>query len=388
VQLRDIDKKEKIKKAYHSTKHEVSLNEISERDNIKRILIIKLRHFGDILLLTPLLNTLKINYRNALINVLVYKGTEEILSANDVIHHAYVVDRALKHQGLKKQIKGEKALLRSLKEEKYQLIINLSDQWRAAIYCRLLKPTYSIGLHFPKRENRWWQYCHSALVNVPHFSEQHTVLNNLAILKPLHLPLVNSDVVMAYDNDAALIVAQLRQSRNFGQYVLFQPTARWHFKTWSTHGCSQVINHLIAQGETVVLTSGPDRQEHDYITQIIATCDRPDAVINLSGQLTVTQLAALIDQAILFIGVDSMAMHMAAALQTPSVVLFGPTNLKQWHPWQARHTLVWAGDYRTLPLPEEIDTNTKERYLDAIPVNVVLEAIYAQLASSDNQPSE
>jgi heptosyltransferase-3 len=102
---------------------------------------------------------------------------------------------------------------------------------------------------------------------------------------------------------------------------------------------------------------------------------QPERVINLSGSLVLPELAVLIDKAKLFVGVDSVAMHMAAALQTPSVVLFGPSNLSQWHPWQVPHTLLWAGHYRTLPHPNEIDTDTTERYLNAIPVTEVIDAV-------------
>lgn len=107
-------------------------------------------------------------------------------------------------------------------------------------------------------------------------------------------------------------------------------------------------------------------------------------MINLAGLLALPELAVLIDNAKLFIGVDSVAMHMAAALQTPAVVLFGPSNLNQWHPWQAPHTLLWAGHYRTLPLPNEIDTETTDRYLNAIPVNEVIEAV--DLMASRQRP--
>lgn len=91
----------------------------------------------------------------------------------------------------------------------------------------------------------------------------------------------------------------------------------------------------------------------------------------------------MIDRAKLFIGVDSVAMHMAAALQTPSVVLFGPSNLQQWSPWQAPHILLWAGNYRSLPHPDEVNTATPERYLDAIPANEVIRAINRQLTCLD-----
>lgn len=357
--------------------HNILPAALREKGNIQRILVIKLRHFGDVLLTTPLLSTLKANYPQAKIDVLLYGGTQEMLRENTTVNHAFIVDRGLKHAGLTAQISGEKALFNVLKAQHYDLILNLSDQWRAAAYCRLLKPGFSIGFHYPKRDTWLWRYCHSTLVDIPHAAERHTVLNNLDILEPLQLTDIITDVTMSYGPQDIERVKQLCQQRNISDYILIQPSARWKFKTWASESFSQLINHLTEQGETVLLTGGKDQAELDYIAEIIAGCAQPEQVINLSGLLALPELAVLIDNAKLFIGVDSVAMHMAAALQTPAVVLFGPSNLNQWHPWQAPHTLLWAGHFRTLPHPNEIDTDTTDRYLNAIPVNEVIEAVNA-----------
>ncbi len=357
--------------------HNILPAALREKGNIQRILVIKLRHFGDVLLTTPLLSTLKANYPQAKIDVLLYGGTQEMLRENTTVNHAFIVDRDLKHAGLTAQISGEKALFNALKAQHYDLILNLSDQWRAAAYCRLLKPGFSIGFHYPKRDTWLWRYCHSTLVDIPHAAERHTVLNNLDILEPLQLTDIITDVTMSYGPQDIERVKQLCQQRNISDYILIQPSARWKFKTWASESFSQLINHLTEQGETVLLTGGKDQAELDYIAEIIAGCAQPEQVINLSGLLALPELAVLIDNAKLFIGVDSVAMHMAAALQTPAVVLFGPSNLNQWHPWQAPHTLLWAGHFRTLPHPNEIDTDTTDRYLNAIPVNEVIEAVDA-----------
>ncbi|MGK4443982.1 putative lipopolysaccharide heptosyltransferase III [Yersinia enterocolitica] len=357
--------------------HNILPAALREKGNIQRILVIKLRHFGDVLLTTPLLSTLKANYPQAKIDVLLYGGTQEMLRENTTVNHAFIVDRGLKHAGLTAQISGEKALFNALKAQHYDLILNLSDQWRAAAYCRLLKPGFSIGFHYPKRDTWLWRYCHSTLVDIPRAAERHTVLNNLDILEPLQLTDIITDVTMSYGPQDIERVKQLCQQRNISDYILIQPSARWKFKTWASESFSQLINHLTDQGETVLLTGGKDQAELDYIAEIIAGCAQPEQVINLSGLLALPELAVLIDNAKLFIGVDSVAMHMAAALQTPAVVLFGPSNLNQWHPWQAPHTLLWAGHFRTLPHPNEIDTDTTDRYLNAIPVNEVIEAVDA-----------
>lgn len=347
--------------------------------SVKRILVIKLRHFGDVLLTTPLLSTLKLNYPDASIDVLLYKGTEVMLAGNPAVLTHYTVDRQLKHHGLRHSLQGEWRLWCQLKKHHYDLIINLSDQWRAGLYCRLLTPYLSLGFCFPKRNHLLWGYCHHILVDITQHQHQHTVLNNLSILSPLHLPRQITKVAQPYQNADSETINHIYNKYSLTNYILIQPTARWAFKTWTTKSFSELINYLTASGETVVLTAGPSAEEQTLIDHILSRCNSSEKIISLVGQLKLTELAVMISRAKLFIGVDSVPMHMAAALQTPMVVLFGPSNLKQWHPWEASYTLLWAGDYRPLPKPDEVDTNTSERYLEAIPVSDVIQAVQNQL---------
>lgn len=74
-----------------------------------------------------------------------------MLAGNRDVCLTYTVDRNLKHQSIKAQYHGERALWNSLRTSHYDLVINLSDQWRAALYCRFLKPTFSLGFRYPKR---------------------------------------------------------------------------------------------------------------------------------------------------------------------------------------------------------------------------------------------
>lgn len=156
-------------------------------------------------------------------------------------------------------------------------------------------------------------------------------------------------------------------------YIVIQPTSRWFFKCWREENMSQVANELSLTGKHIIFTSGPDVREIEMIDKIISGCTSPH-ITSLAGKLTLRQLAALIDHAQLFIGVDSVPMHMAAALKTPLVALFGPSKLVFWRPWQAEGEVLWAGDYGQLPDPDDIDTNTQERYLDQIPVDQVIAA--------------
>lgn len=344
-----------------------------------RILVIKLRHHGDMLLITPLIHVLKQRYPTAEVDVLLYEETREMLSANGDIHQIYGIDRKWKKQGTAYQIKQEWALLQTLRQRRYDLVLNLADQWRSAIISALTGAKTRVGFAFAKRDSLIWRKSHTLLASTTQHNRQHTVEQNLSILQPLGLDVYDAPAKMGYtDADwqqcAALLPEEIRE-----RFVVIQPTSRWFFKCWSEAKMSELINSLSAQGHAIVLTSGPDAKELKMVETILAGC--PDArVYSLAGKLTLRQLAALIDHARLFIGVDSVPMHMAAALNTPLVALFGPSKLTFWRPWQAQGEVIWAGDYGSLPDPDAIDTGTSERYLDMIPTQAVIDAARRLLA--------
>jgi len=66
-------------------------------------------------------------------------------------------------------------------------------------------------------------------------------------------------------------------------------------------------------------------------------------VVDLSGKLSLKQLAALTQRARVFVGVDSVPVHIAAAMQTPVVALFGPSGDLEWGPWQVRAQVITLG---------------------------------------------
>ena len=99
----------------------------------------------------------------------------------------------------------------------------------------------------------------------------------------------------------------------------------------------------------------------------------------LSGCLNLRELAAAIDGAELFFGVDSVPMHIAAALDKPQVALFGPSWVGRWRPYSDKAEVVWAGDFAELPHPDSINTNDATRLLGAIPLDVVWEKVRAKL---------
>lgn len=338
----------------------------------QRILVIKLRHHGDMLLTTPVIQTLHENFPNAEIDVLLYKETESMLTHHPVINQCYHIDRQWKKLSKRQHIQHELALLTTLRQRHYHLVINLADQWRSAIITRMTAAPVRLGFAFNKRKHWFWQSSHTELVAVDQHETMHMVEQNLSILSPLQLSKTSTKATMSYLTSDKNKIDHLLVANNVGKnYIVIHPASRWFFKCWSEHKMAELINGL--EHQQIILTASPDENELAMLNDILSRCNSHN-IVNLAGQLTLPQLAALIDNARLFIGVDSVPMHMAAALRTPHVALFGPSKLALWHPWEAIGETIWAGDYGTLPDPDDIDTGTTIRYLDLIPVNRVLDS--------------
>ncbi|CDH32578.1 putative lipopolysaccharide heptosyltransferase III [Xenorhabdus bovienii] len=339
----------------------------------EKILIIKLRHHGDMLLITPVVNTLKENFPDAEVDVLLYKETKPMLMNFASIAHIFPIDKQWKKEGAKAYVAHHWRLLKQLRNRKYDLVINLADQWYSALVSQLTSAPARIGFDFPKRQNLIWKACFTDLVSTEGEENLHVVEQNLSALKPLNLSDINIDVTMSYSEEDRQKVSDLLHSSGINEkYIVIHPASRWFFKCWDEDKISETINALQADGHAIVLTSGTEAREKEMVAKILFACSQEN-IVSLAGQITLPQLGALIDHAKLFIGVDSVPMHMAAALKTPCIALFGPSKLVFWRPWNANGEVIWAGNYGKLPDPDGIDTKTDIRYLDLIPVNVVIE---------------
>lgn len=353
----------------------------------KRYLVMKLRHHGDVLLITPLIRVLKQHDANCEIDVLIYRETRDMLAAYADIHHIHLIDRNWKKLGVKEQIRHEWALAQAIRNRHYDVVVCLADQWRAALLAKYSAAPVRIGINYGHRQKhaRLWRGCFTDMVAaLP--EDRHTVEQNLLPLtvlgiKPEPLP----PLVMAYYDADAEAVRELLTAQGWqGEaYVAVHPGSRWFFKCWDDDKFAAVLQHILQSGISVVLSAAPDEREQAMLNNIVALLS-PDAftgrLYTLSGCLNLRQLAALIDKAALFVGVDSVPMHMAAALDTPCIALFGPTKLAQWRPWNERAKVIYAGDYGSLPHPDSIDVTTSQRYLSAIPAAAVWQAVQAYLS--------
>jgi heptosyltransferase-3 len=307
---------------------------------IRRALVVKLRHHGDVLLTTPVFTVLKHAAPHAEIDALVYHETAPMLANHPAISVVHTIDRSLKRRGVFAQARGELALWGALRNRRYGLVVHLTEHPRGAWLKILCGARYGVA---PERNNATWlwhAFTHHYLE--PRATLRHRVELNLDALRRIGIWPDDADKALVLVPGAA---AQARAEEIMrthglarGRFVLVHPGSRWMFKCWPARATAMLLDRLAADGWPLVLTGAPDAAERALVDAIRAAMRAQP--LDLAGSLTLPELAALIGAARLFIGVDTAPMHIAAAMGTPVVALFGPSGEVEWGPWRVPHRVV------------------------------------------------
>ena len=358
------------------------LKDAIDLGKVKRVLVIMLRHHGDVLLTSPVFSSLAAAIDGVEIDALIYKETEPMLANHPSISQLHLIDRQAKKCGIIKRFKIEKAQYNQLKARQYDLIIHLCAHWRGCWLTALLKPRYAVSIDRPRRI---WRRVFRRRYD-DNIAGRHRVERNLDALRRLGIQPVKKDLVLGIDQETQTTVdAQFKQHQlSEKNYILIHPGSRWMFKCWPENKFAELIDRLTTYDMPIVLTGAPDDVEKAFIYRICNQTKTP--VIDLSGQLTLKELAGFIAQARLFIGVDSAPMHMASAFKTPTVVLFGPTDFLEWGPWKNTHNIVFSEQFSCRPCGKDGCGGSKiSDCLTHIPVDKVLDAVSTLLTESNEK---
>lgn len=351
------------------------LKDAVDLSTLHRVLVVKLRHLGDVLLTSPVFTVLKNHAPHLEIDALVYRDTEPMLSGHPAIANVSTIDRGWKQEDWTAQMAHEWRLLRSLRARHYDLIVHLTENSRGAVLSLLLKPPYSVARDYPAKRGRLWRNSFTHLYRAP--DRRHTVEMHLDALRRIGIQPRPDErrLTLVPGAEAERSVRELLARHGLAPkgFIHLHPTSRWMFKSWTTEKNAALITALQEAGEPVVLTAAPSEPELQYAARITARLKKP--VVDLSGKLNLKQLAALTAQARCFVGVDSVPMHIAAAVQTPCVALFGPSNELIWGPWQVRQRVLTL-PYSCRPCGQDGCGNGKiSECLTSISVDEVLSAI-------------
>ncbi len=339
-----------------------------------KLLVPILAPLGDTLFTTPALKALRNAYPEAEIDVLVWKDNKHILTGNDNI------DRLLVCKG-----KGQLVVeIQELRDQVYDYAIGLSTT--GSYISSLVNADKKLG--FKGSEMNWiYDY------NVPDNRSLHAVEYCLEIVKsigacPDQTPKLDLSIS---DNNRRTIVEKLKKrgiTPDFPLLAIHPGGKHFSLKRWPEEKFKDLIKVLDRNYDfQVVLIGGKDdRKLSRMILDPYHRYNRDPRL--LAGELSIKETGALLEYCRLFIGNDSAPVHMAAAVGTPVVALFGPTNPANFYPYGTRYRIIqskqscspcfsWLGELKQY-LPEYLPdwaTKCKGSCMENINIDQVIEAV-------------
>jgi heptosyltransferase-3 len=313
--------------------------------DVRRALVTKLRHHGDVLLASPVFTTLARAAPHVEIDALVYAETAPMLEGHPSIALLHTIDRDWKRRGVTRQAVHEIRLARALRARRYDLLIHLTEHPRGLTLARVLGPRYAVTRERPRADWLWRRHF-THFYRLPRATPRHAVEANLDALRRIGVYPSDDDKRLvlvpgapAHQRVDALLAQHGLAPRGF---VQIHPGSRWLFKCAPASHTAALIDRLSGDGHRIVVTGAPDARERALLDDILArvsAAHRP-GIVDLCGALTLPDLAALTAAARAFVGVDSAPMHIAAAMGTPTVALFGPSGEHEWGPWRVPSRIV------------------------------------------------
>lgn len=287
---------------------------INSRASAPSYLIVCFRFIGDVLVTTPLALSIKTANPDAVIDYLVFKGTEKVLAKNPHIRKVYTVPRGTSGLGI----------LLSL-FRKYDIAIAAYPSDRTAMAAAIAGKR-SVGLTYGLKKE-WWK---SLVLDIHHVccDRIHVVSNILMLLWRLGIEPVPR-VVMGYDQSDT---AFARNAVPFDHYVILHPYSMKKYKYWSAKNWAGLAALIQERTNfTVVFTKTPQPEGAELLEQIQKYA--PQNIRIFDAPCTLNQLAAILKGAAAFVGIDTAVTHMAAALDIPTIAIYGPTLTRYWAPW-------------------------------------------------------
>jgi lipopolysaccharide heptosyltransferase III len=298
---------------------------------IKRILIIKLRHLGDVLLSTPTFSCLKKALPNAFIDVLINKEAAPILINNPHINNLIIFDRNIKSKRFYSKMLYEFNFYKMIRKKKYDLVINLTDGDRARLVSKISKAKTTVGM---QSDNQKLNKNYSHIIKKCHL-ERHVVEKDLDSIRRIGIFPEYVDRNLEFFYSPPLEGGKIKNlvERLGSDFILIHPTCRWRFKCWSEKNLRALIERLQFMDQKIVITSGPSKNEIEMINRILKGLNRTN-IFDISGKTSIDEIAYLIHNCKALICVDSFVFHIANCFKKDVVALFGPTSDITWGPWK------------------------------------------------------
>lgn len=301
----------------------------------KNVLIVKLSAIGDVIHALPVSYALKQTYPDARITWVVEKAAYDLLTNNPFIDEIIIFDKP-KFKSLKGLLSNGYKLSQRLKAHKFDLAIDLQGLFKSAaisylsgapkrlVYCNARELSDKIG------QRICGDHQHGHIVDQYLDVAKYLGCKIDDVIFPMNIIELEAKKAEAIANHAGL---KLENS-----YVVLAPGTNWPSKCWPTTHFAKLADKLYDANIIPVIIGGPNDQR--LAKEIISNTKIPP--IDLTGKTSLKQLAYIIRKSKVFVGGDTGPMHLAVAVGTSVVTMFGPTDPKRNGPYGENHKVLLA----------------------------------------------
>ncbi len=297
---------------------------------IKKILLIRLRRIGDIIMTTPAVSALREGFPQAHLTYIVEEPYLELVAGNPSLDEIIILP---KDQNKRDFLR----LIRQIRKANYDVVLDFHGGPRAFLIILFSKAKLRIGYKIKYRNFIYDIILPRSGKNGP----IHSVENHINLVKALgvHINASPSLSLPPSTADDVKRVGKFIQQHKLADFkiVVLHISAGNEFRHWGIENLVGLAKLLSQKPEIRIALIGT---EEDREAENILLKESQAPLTSFVGRLNLTELRELISLSSLFVGPDSGPMHIAASTPTPIVAYFGPTLPEHFSPWQAKGLVI------------------------------------------------
>ncbi|GMT42421.1 MAG: putative lipopolysaccharide heptosyltransferase III [bacterium] len=319
-----------------------------DRASIRKILVLRYRSIGDIILSFPTFEALKTTFPRARVDMVVDDALTDICYAHPYVDYIIMHERKKWDKKHKSSLGRELSFIMKIRKQKYDMVVDLHCGPRSSLLTLLSGARYRLGNNARIRNKFTYNLKSRTKPRSPHSVD--VMMNIISPLRP-KMPGRKSLFLHFRDNDRSYVKKFLERYdiSEKDTVVLVHPGARLDYKRLPAQKMGEVVKWMTTELGVKVIYAGSDR-DLSMIADIVSYSGGPGL---MATNLSLGQLAALIKSCGLFLGNDSGPMHMAAALSVPIVAFFGPSDPEVWSPWGAHGKIVRPSKMHCMPCSQK-----------------------------------
>jgi len=333
------------------------------------ILIVKLSAIGDVIHTLPSLNALRHMYPDAHITWVVEEEAADLVVNHPQLDRVIIFRRKswlnkIRAGQFRTAWQDARSFLARLHSRRYDLVVDFHGLFKSAIIVFLSRGKRKLGYDS-------WQEMSKLFLNekIPEDMNKHAVDRYLDFPRHLSGEIGKPEFIVPISPEAKTRSRELLALNHLEakKYIAVNPVALWDTKLWDDQKFAALADAIAQRMNIPVVFTGRDKESLDKITLKMATKG-----INIGGQTTLPELACIYQDALAVITTDSGPMHLAAAVGTPVIALFGPTDPARTGPYGANHMIIRAGlscspcFLKKCPTRQCMEDITPEQVLEAV----------------------